>query len=78
MGLALLIARTVARPLSKLNEGAKELARGRYGADFRSRGYRETEELGETLEAWVDGAVYTVEHFEKDFLRNLNLLAEDG
>lgn len=71
LGLALLIARTVARPLSKLNEGAKELARGRYGADFRSRGYRETEELGETLQYAAEELAQT-EKLRRELIANVS------
>ena len=47
--LALLISRQIARPVTKLNNAAKELARGRYDTEFHTKGFREIAELGGTL-----------------------------
>lgn len=49
VGLALLIASRVARPIIGLNRAAGELGRGNYGVTFRGEGYREVAELAETL-----------------------------
>ncbi|MBO5109581.1 MAG: two-component sensor histidine kinase [Clostridia bacterium] len=49
VAMAFLISGSLARPIAKLNQGAAQLAKGNYGADFSAPGYRETEELGNTL-----------------------------
>jgi len=47
--LAVIIARTVSRPIVRINEGAKALAAGQYEMHFPETGYREIAELGRTL-----------------------------
>lgn len=39
----------IAKPISKTNTAAKELAKKNYDVDFNARGYLEVEELNETL-----------------------------
>ena len=41
IALAFVMARKISRPIEKLNESAKRLAEGDYGADFTGSGYRE-------------------------------------
>lgn len=49
--LAFLFARFIAKPISKLNDSARELAKGNYNADFLTAGgYGEISELGDSLE----------------------------
>lgn len=45
----ILLYRRISKPLIRMNESAKELAKGNYDVDFSSGGYRETRELGDTL-----------------------------
>ena len=47
--LAILISRNISEPIKKMNRAAKQLAKGRYDADFRVEGYREVTELSESL-----------------------------
>lgn len=47
--LALLMSRSVSKPIVKLNVSAQELGRGNYDAVFEGGGYREVEELSDTL-----------------------------
>lgn len=49
--LALFIARWVSRPIVALNQGAKILASGRYDVTFNGTGFREINELSDTLTA---------------------------
>lgn len=49
MFLAILISRNISEPIKKMNRAAKQLAQGRYDADFRVDGYREVTELSESL-----------------------------
>lgn len=47
--LAVLLSRNISRPVVQMNEAAKKLAKGDYEADFTVKGYREVEELSESL-----------------------------
>lgn len=47
--LALLISRNISAPIQKMNRAAKRLAKGHYDADFHVDGYREVNELSESL-----------------------------
>lgn len=47
--LALILAKSVSAPIETLNQSAKQLSGGDYGVRFRGRGYREIEELSDTL-----------------------------
>lgn len=47
--LAILIAKRVSKPIEKLNEGAKVLAKGNYSVHFDNTGYKEIGELSKTL-----------------------------
>ena len=53
VGLALLMAMVFARsiisPIVRMNQSAKQLAKGNYDVQFEGEGYRETRELAETL-----------------------------
>lgn len=47
--LSFVLARRVSAPIVRVNNSAKQLARGNYSADFGAGGYREIAELSETL-----------------------------
>lgn len=47
--LAVLISRNISRPIQKMNQAAKRLAKGEYDADFEVTGYSEVMELSESL-----------------------------
>ncbi|UNC91046.1 sensor histidine kinase [Candidatus Contubernalis alkaliaceticus] len=47
--LAFIIAKRVSTPIEKINESAKTLAKGDYGTFFSGGGYREIDELADTL-----------------------------
>ena len=47
--LSFMLARRVSAPIVRINDSAKELARGRYNTDFTAGGYREISELSDTL-----------------------------
>ncbi|NDL68411.1 sensor histidine kinase [Anaerotalea alkaliphila] len=47
--LAFLLAKKVSRPIERINESAKALAKGDYGTSFSGGGYREVDELADTL-----------------------------
>ncbi len=47
--LAIVIAKRVSKPIEKLNEAAKILAKGKYETEFSAAGYKEIAELSDTL-----------------------------
>lgn len=47
--IALVLSDVIAKPLARLNEGAKKLSKGNYSADFNGSGYLEVRELSDTL-----------------------------
>ena len=49
VGIALVLSDVIAKPLVRLNDGAKKLSRGNYNADFNASGYLEVKELSDTL-----------------------------
>ena len=52
--LTMLMYRTIARPLTRINEAAKQLPEGRYEASADTGKYLEAEELNETLQRAAD------------------------
>ena len=65
------ISARVSHPIVRLNCGAKELARGNYGADFSAPGYRETEELGQTL-AYAAEELSKTEALRRELIANVS------
>jgi signal transduction histidine kinase len=49
VGIALVLSDVIAKPLVRLNAGAKKLSMGNYNADFNGSGYLEVKELSDTL-----------------------------
>ncbi len=47
--LALIMSKLITKPIVQINESAKNLAAGRYNIEFSGHGYREIEELSNTL-----------------------------
>ena len=47
--IALVLSDVIAKPLVRLNDGAKKLSTGNYSADFNGSGYLEVKELSDTL-----------------------------
>ncbi len=47
--VSFVISRNISRPIVKLNDAALELARGKFDTEFSGKGYREIEELSDTL-----------------------------
>jgi signal transduction histidine kinase len=47
--LAVIMAKLITTPITDINESAKRLAAGKYNTEFSGHGYREIEELSETL-----------------------------
>ena len=47
--LAGIMSKLITKPIIQINEAAKNLAAGRYNIEFQGRGYREIDELSDTL-----------------------------
>lgn len=47
--LALIVSKRISRPIGEINESVKELAVQNYDVEFNSSGYREVQELSDTL-----------------------------
>lgn len=71
VGIALLIAKRVAKPIEKLNTAAGELARGNYEVSFEGKGYREVGQLAGTLNHAAAELAKT-EELRRDLIANVS------
>lgn len=69
--LAFFIARKVARPIQSINDSAKILASGKYDVAFDSSGYREINELSDTLNRTAR-ELGKVEDLRKELIANVS------
>lgn len=69
--LALLISRRISKPIIRLNNSARELARGNYGVSFDGKGYRETSELGGTL-SYAAEELGKTESLRRELIANIS------
>jgi len=66
------MSRRIARPLVHMNEAAKQLARGKYDADFGvDRGYKETKELADTL-TYASQELSKTDRMQKELTANIS------
>ena len=71
MVVAYFISRIVARPISRINESAKRLAKGDYQVTFAGHGYRETRELAQTLN-YAAGELSKADSLQKELIANIS------
>lgn len=69
--LALFISKKVSKPIIKINDSAKELAKGQYDTTFSGEGYREIEELNDTLNYAAD-ELSKVEGLRRELIANIS------
>ena len=69
--ISLILSRHLAKPIVKVNETAKELARGKYDIVFDGGGYREISELNQTLN-YTAGELSKVEGLRRELLANIS------
>lgn len=69
--LALVISKSIARPLADINESAKLLGEGNYGIRFRESGSQEVSELGHTLN-YAAAELSKVERLRQELLANVS------
>ncbi len=61
----------IAKPISKTNNAAKELAKKNYNVDFNARGYLEVEELNDTLN-YAKTELAATEKLQKELIANIS------
>lgn len=61
----------IAKPISKTNTSAKELAKKNYEVDFNAKGYLEVEELNETLN-YAKTELAATEKLQKELIANIS------
>lgn len=69
--LAFLISRSVSKSIIKVNESAKELAKGNFDVTFEGRDYREIEQLSNTLNYTAIELAKT-ENLQRELLANVS------
>ncbi len=70
-GIAFFLSRHIASPLVSLNRSARVLATGRYDVTFEGGGYREVQELSQTL-AYAAGELSKVEGLRQELIANVS------
>ena len=69
--LTMLMYRTIARPLTRINEAAKKLPEGRYEASADTGKYREAQELNETLSRAAED-IQKADRAKRDLIANVS------
>jgi len=69
--LAFLMSRAIAKPIVSLNISAKELAKGKSDVAFSGGGYKEIEELRDSLNV-ASKELSAVEHYRKELISNVS------
>lgn len=68
---SLYASRRIAKPISKTNNSAKELAKKNYDVDFDAKGYLEVEELNETLN-YAKTELAATEKLQRELIANIS------
>lgn len=63
--------RRISKPIIRMNESAKQLAKGNYEVDFSSKGYKETRELADTLN-YAAKELSKSDQLQKELLANIS------
>lgn len=71
LAVALFASYRIARPIKTIGDAALELAHGKYDTRFDGKGYREIEELSDTL-GYTAGELGKAETFRKELLANVS------
>ena len=69
--LAAIMAKVITKPLEQVTEAAKSLAAGKYNTEFKGRGYREIDELSDTLN-YAANELSKNDHLQKELLSNIS------
>lgn len=68
---ALILSKKVSNPIIKINDSAKELAKGSVDVHFEGEGYREITELSDTLN-YASAELAKVEHLRRELIANVS------
>ncbi len=71
LATAFLLSKIISKPLSSMNESAKQLAAGNYDVDFEVGGYREISELSETLN-YAAHELSKNDNLQKELIANIS------
>lgn len=71
LGVAFLIASVISKPIIKINESAKYLAKGKFDVEFEGKGYLEIEELNDTLN-YASVELSKVEKLRNELIANMS------
>ena len=71
MVLSFFVSRHISRPIVKLNASALELAQGKFDTEFSGKGYREIEQLSDTLN-FTARELGKANQFQKELLANVS------
>lgn len=71
MFIAIQISKKLSKPIVKINESAKELAKGNYNVTFEGSGYREIAELNNTLN-YAATELSKVEALRRELIANIS------
>ena len=69
--MAFLISRNISRPIADMNRAAKQLAQGRYDANFEGYGCREIRELGDSLN-FASSELSKVDSLQRELIANVS------
>lgn len=69
--LAILISKKISNPIVKINDSAKELAKGKYDTRFEGKGYLEITELSNTLN-YASKELSKVDDLRKELIANIS------
>lgn len=71
LALAAIMSKFITKPIVKMNEAAKKLAAGNYDANFDGKGYREIDELADTLN-FASKELAKTDHLQKELISNIS------
>ena len=69
--MAMVFARSIISPIVRMNQAAKQLAKGNYDVHFEGEGYRETRELAETLN-YASKELSQNDRLQKELIANIS------
>lgn len=69
--LVAFLSKLITKPLVQMNEAAKKLAAGNYDADFVGHGYREIDELAQTLN-YASRELAKTDNLQKELISNVS------
>lgn len=69
--IAILISKRISNPIARINQGAKQLAKGNYDIEFHGKGFLEIKELSDTLNT-AASELSKVEQLRRELMANIS------